>query len=142
MTQSRHPKRSDISSLAIVDSWARTSADTDSDLDLMLLVNSSALYRSDSSWLSVINWQQTGFRMERFEDVDYGAVWSRHIQLNPFAEVGLTFGTRTWDSVDPVDDGTMAVIANGCRILFDKEGLLQRCVLHIRRKRNFRPLIS
>lgn len=120
--------RSDISALAVVGSWARGTAQRESDLDLMLLVDQPSEYREDLAWLSEILWEPAGFRLLSCDDVDYGDVWSRHVQLEPHAELEFSFGARTWASIDPIDSGAVAVVASGCRILLDREGALERFV--------------
>jgi hypothetical protein len=60
-----------------------------------------------------------------WHDVDYGMVWSRHAQLEPFCELEFTFCRRSWAAVDPVDPGTASVVSKGCRVLLDKGGLFE-----------------
>ncbi len=127
-------ERSDVLGLAVVGSWARGTARPDSDLDIMLLVKWPAVYRADLDWLSAIDWQQAGFTLDGFKDADYGQAWSRHVQLEPLADVELTFAEQTWASLDPIDEGAASVVAKGCRVVFDKTGALQRFVQHLRRE--------
>ena len=72
--------RRDILALALVGSWARGEARTNSDIDLMFLTEQPLLFRKNAAWLKEIDWDDR--QIERWEDKDYGAVWSRHVYLH------------------------------------------------------------
>jgi hypothetical protein len=61
-----------------------------------------------------------------WHDVDYGIVWSRHIQLEPTCEIEFTFCAPSWAATDPVDPGTVDVVSQGCRVLSDKAALFEK----------------
>ncbi len=117
--------RANVHGLAVVGSWARGAATPDSDLDLVALVVSPQAYRDDASWVSNIDWSGAGFSLAGFTDADYGKVWSRHLELEPYAEVELSFGDVSWASVTPIDRGTAAVVSGGCLVLMDHAGLFK-----------------
>ena len=119
-------QRPDLLAVALVGSWARGEARADSDIDLVLLANAPATLRSDSGWPHEIRWASTGLQPLTWSDVDYGAAWSRHLQLSPDVEIELTFADPGWANTMPVDSGTLAVIADGFQILLDKMGALAR----------------
>lgn len=115
----------DMRGLAIIGSWARGTARPDSDLDIMLLVEAPEHFRSGTSWLLEIPWSDTGFAWIRFEDIDYGAAWSRHLALEPDGELELCFASPSWASAEPLDEGTASVVTGGCRIVLDRDGLFE-----------------
>lgn len=118
----------DIRGLALIGSWARGEARPDSDLDLMLLVLSPERYRKTSAWLPEIAWQSARFSLSGFRDAEYGRVWSRHVELTPFAEIELCFASCDWAGGNPLDPGTASVVRNGCRVLFDKDDLFRKAL--------------
>jgi hypothetical protein len=115
--------RSDVFGLAIVGSWARGSARSDSDIDLMVLVPKPQAFRCDDLWLAEIQWGEA--RVTGWHDADYGMVWSRHVRLEPPCEMEFTFCALSWTATDPVDPGSLNVVSTGCRILVDKLGLFE-----------------
>jgi hypothetical protein len=110
--------RPDIRGLALVGSWARGSAQSDSDIDLMLLVSEPQKFRSDEHWLTEIDW--AGGRVADWHDAEYGSSWSRHVALEPRCQIEFTFCAPAWASTDPIDAGTANVVSGGCRVLVDK----------------------
>jgi hypothetical protein len=115
--------RADILGLAIVGSWARGTARPDSDIDLVLLVPEPLSFRYDEQWLGEIAWRDA--RVSQWRDADYGKVWSRHVRLEPYCEIELTFCPPSWAATDPLDPGTASVVSGGCRVLLDKSRLLE-----------------
>ena len=93
--------RANVHGLAVVGSWARGAATPDSDLDLVALVVSPQAYRDDASWVSNIDWSGAGFSLAGFTDADYGKVWSRHLELEPYAEQQALSGRAKRSRVNP-----------------------------------------
>lgn len=120
--------RSDIRAVALVGSWARDAARPDSDVDLMLLVLEPELFEREIEWLEEIS----PSKPERWQDEDYGAVWSRRVFLNDGGELEFGFSTPEWASVTPLDAGTFRVISDGCRVLYDPEGILEQLTNHVK----------
>jgi uncharacterized protein len=118
--------RNDIRGVALVGSHARGSARRDSDIDLVILAEMPEVFRADPSWLESIDWGAPPTRVRLCEDEDYGVVWSRRIWLEPDLELEIGFAPLAWASVSPLDPGTRQVIADGCRILHDPDGMLGR----------------
>ena len=81
--------RSDITAVALVGSWARRTARIDSDIDLMLLSYSPFLFRQSENWVDEIRWSIIDAKIDRWEDKDYGLVWSRHIYLDDGNKLSL-----------------------------------------------------
>ena len=124
--------RDDIVAIALVGSWARGTAREDSDVDLVLLTPHPLWFRRTDRWLNQIDWHAIGSQVATWRDADYGVVWSRHLRLADGTEIEFGFGPLTWASVDPVDPGTLQVISDGCRILFDPQGLLEKLVKQVK----------
>ena len=120
--------RPDVVALALVGSWARGAARPNSDVDLVLLVTEPATYRHDETWPVQIPWERVDSRLHSWQDKDYGALWSRHVLLEDGLEIEFGFAAPNWASLNPLDDGTRRVIADGCRILLDKSGLMAALV--------------
>lgn len=124
--------RADIAAVALVGSWARGTARIDSDIDLMILTDSLRLFRQDEKWVNEIRWADMNAEIADWKDEDYGVVWSRHVCLNDKTEIEFSFGSLSWASVEPVDAGTFRVISDGCRILYDPEGLFRELIATVK----------
>jgi hypothetical protein len=119
-----HPE---IQAAALVGSRASGTARPDSDFDLVLLVTLPEAFRLDTGWLDEIGWSMIGAQPARWVDEDYGALWSRRVWLEPAGEeIEFGFAAPSWAETHPIDPGTRRVIADGCRVLHDPQGLLRR----------------
>ena len=58
-------KRSQIDSFAVVGSWARKQARSDSDLDLMFLTSNLELFFKDITWFDRIPWDNLNLTLDR-----------------------------------------------------------------------------
>jgi uncharacterized protein len=125
--------RNDIRGVAFVGSHARGTARPESDIDLVILAEMPEAFRTDPSWLKSIDWRAVPTGVSRWEDEDYGAVWSRRIWLVPHFELEISLAPLAWASVSPLDPGTRQVVADGCHILHDPDGVLDRLLRAIRR---------
>jgi hypothetical protein len=121
-------KRGDIRAMALVGSWARGNQGQVSDIDLLLLSDRAHEYRHSQEWLTEIDFQGTGYRLNSSESANYGVAWSRHMHLLPAAEVELTFAEYCWAQTEPVDGGTRSVVKDAFQIIFDKDGILSKLV--------------
>jgi hypothetical protein len=121
--------RTDLRAVGLAGSWARGTArsDSDSDLDLLILSDAPAKYRSDPHWLYHIALPKP-FRVVSHKVVTYGVVWSSHAKLDPTAELELSFAALGWASTDPLDAGTRKVINDGFKVIVDKDGHLRHLV--------------
>ena len=123
--------RSNISAVALVGSWARDTAQPDSDIDLMFLTSNPEDFRINETWINEIDWAIIGYQVNRWQDRNYGLVWSRHIYLNDETEIEFSFGDLLWASTEPIDIGTLQVISDGCRILYDPEHLVTKLIAEV-----------
>lgn len=118
--------REDVRGLALVGSHARGRARVGSDVDVVVLTASPAAFRADRSWVGAIDWSIAGGRVANWRDEEYGVVWSRHLRLASGAEVEISFAPLSWAAIAPLDPGTGRVVAEGCRVLYDPDGFLER----------------
>jgi uncharacterized protein len=124
--------RQDIRGIALVGSHARGTARPDSDIDLMVLTSASVALRADCLWVETINWSRAGVEVAKWSDEEYGAVWSRRVQLGSGPEVEITVAPLSWAGIAPIDEGTRRIISEGCRVLHDPDALLTRLGAHLR----------
>lgn len=124
--------RDDIRGVVLVGSHARGEARSNSDIDLVLLADHPEGFRS-ANWPTIIDWSRAGVQVRNCVDEEYGAVWCRRIWLEPEGELEVGFAPLSWADVSPVDEGTKRVVRDGCRILYDPDGVLQRLTLAIAR---------
>ena len=117
----------DIRGVALVGSHARDTARPDSDIDLVLLSKNPNRFR-DAAWLTNLAPSRTTMHLTKWADEEYGAVWSRRAWFEPECEVEFSFAPLSWAEASPVDPGTARVVSDGCRILYDPDGLLQRLI--------------
>ncbi len=115
--------RSDLSAAALVGSWVGGRASPDSDLDILILTAQRDRFLADPAWVAEIDWNRTKSEVAGWHDRRYGAVWSRHLLLEPLAEVELSFGLPSWAETEPIDAGTRRVLRDGLEVLFDRAGL-------------------
>jgi hypothetical protein len=118
--------RNDIRGVVLVGSRARGNTRRDSDIDLVILAEKPETFRTEPSWLTSIDWTAVPTRVCRWGDEDYGAVWSRRIWLEPNFELEISFAPLAWANPSPLDPGTRQVVADGCHILHDPDGVLDR----------------
>jgi uncharacterized protein len=107
-----------IMAVLLVGSHARGSARPDSDIDLVMIAQDPAAYLQDQAWLPTFG------PVIQAEIEDWGLLQSIRVFYanGPEVEFGLT--PPQWAATDPVDAGTQEVVADGARILLDRQGLL------------------
>ena len=111
--------RSDIQALAVVGSYARGAATATSDLDLVLITTHPDHYFHDQCWV-----QQFG-TVEKQQVEEYGMLTSLRIWYSNRLEVEFGITNESWAAL-PLDEGSRQVIADGIRVLFEKDHLLSR----------------
>ena len=60
-------------------------------------------------------------------------MWCRRIWLEPSFELEVAFAPLSWAEVWPIDKGTERVVSDGCRVLYDPDGLFKRLMLAVAR---------
>lgn len=104
-------QRPDIAAVALVGSHARDQARPDSDIDLVVLVETPKDLLEDTGWVRAM-----GLPL-RQEVEDWGNVISLRVWYagGPEVEYGLT--GLDWGS-DPADEGAQRVMADGMKVLY------------------------
>ncbi len=115
--------RGDVVALALVGSWARDGADPDSDVDLIVLTGSPALYTAGDEWIERLAPGATLVRTG-----EWGPIVERRLVLPSGLEVEVGIGRRSWAETSPVEPGTRRVVRDGLRALHDPQGLLAALV--------------
>ncbi len=107
----------DLAAVALVGSHARGTARPDSDVDVVILVEEPRRYLDDTGWIGYFG------AAGAVEHEDYGMVQSlRAIYDGLEVEFGLT--APRWAGTEGLDSGTRDVVSDGCRIIFDRHGVL------------------
>jgi predicted nucleotidyltransferase len=110
--------RPDIVAIGLAGSWARGDASMDSDVDVVLLTEEQAPYLEDDAW--VYEMGGVGLVWTRM----WGSVTERRFALPSGLEVELGVAPPSWAAIDPVDEGTRRVVADGVSVLYDPNGVL------------------
>ena len=113
-------KQPDILAAAIVGSHARGTARPGSDIDVVMIVDDPARYLEAQAWLEHFG------RVRSVSDENWGLLQSRRIHYADGMEVEFGITVREWANINPVDSGTRKVVADGMRILYDREMILRR----------------
>ena len=111
--------QADIEAVALVGSYARDAATTESDLDLMILTRKISSYFQYQIWVS-----QFG-EVEESKAENWGRVETLRVFYKESIEVEYNFSSPDWADI-PVDAGTHSVISDGMKILSDPQGILKR----------------
>jgi hypothetical protein len=98
----------------------------------MLITSNPSLFRQDIKWIYEIDWKSIDLNIKDWKDIDYGVVWSRHIYFIEETKIEFGFGLPTWTSINPVDRGTLGVVKNGIKILYDPQKMLQNLLNEIK----------
>ena len=109
--------RRDIAGLLLVGSCARDAARPSSDVDFVLLTRREAWY-SGTAWTAGLAIGDLVITRS------WGPITERRFVTSSGLEVELGIGTPGWASVTPVDAGTLRVVNDGARPLYDPDGLL------------------
>ena len=111
--------RPDILALALVGSYARNAAHETSDVDLVLISMQPDYYLNSRDWL-----QQFG-AVEKQQVEDYGLVTSLRVWYSNGLEIEYGLTDERW-AAEPLDEGSRQIIADGIRILFEREAIVSR----------------
>jgi len=111
--------QADIEGVGLVGSHARGTATEESDVDLLILTIKRERYFLDRTWVSLFG------EIGRSQVEDWGKVASLRIHYRNGLEVEYGFATPEWAG-SPIDEGTLRVVSDGIKILYDPNGLLGR----------------
>lgn len=107
----------DIRAVTLVGSFARGAAREDSDVDVVLMTETPQRYLQDAAWLNTFG------QVASITDEDWGMVQSRRTFYSDGFEIEFSITTPKWASIDPLDEGTRRVIADGAQILYDPDSI-------------------
>ncbi len=110
-------RRTSIKAIGVLGSYARGTAKSDSDIDLIIVDEKPSELIEDASWIN-----QFG-SIKSMNREDYGLVQSLRVFYNRGQEVEFGITGVEWCSI-PIDNDTGRVIADGLLILFDPLDLL------------------
>jgi uncharacterized protein len=112
-------EQADVEGVLLVGSYARGNPRPNSDIDLVILSNDQEKYLKNIEWTRRFG-EHADSRIE-----DWGALRSVRIsyQTGPEIEFGIT--SLSWACVSPVDQGTLQVVKDAAKILYDKNGKLK-----------------
>lgn len=114
----------DVKGIALVGSYARGTANKDSDIDLIILAKNHKNYLTDLAWLN----QFGNYHLIKKER--YGKLTSLHVQYIDNHEVEFGITTSAWTKIPP-DRGTAKVIQDGIQILYDPFHLFQKITAYV-----------
>lgn len=113
--------RSDVVAVGLAGSHARGTAQSSSDVDLVVVVDDPTALLDDDEWLAHFG------DVTSVVDEDWGAVQSRRVHFREGAEVEFGLTTPAWADL-PLDAGTAHVVRDGFRVLHDPDGVLGRAI--------------
>ena|ERR1700687_2296696 len=119
--------QADIEGVGLVGSHARGAATEQSDVDLIILTTKRERYFLDQTWVSLFG--DTG----RSQVEEWGKLKSLRIHYMNGLEVEYGFSTPEWAN-SPLDEGTLRVVSDGIKVLYDPNGLLSRLQLQIEQR--------
>lgn len=111
--------QADILALALVGSYARNAAKDSSDVDLVLIAIDPDRYLGDQSWVRRFG------AVEKSQVEDYGLLTSIRVWYRDGLEIEYGITDERWSAI-PLDAGTQQVIADGMRVLFERDHILSR----------------
>ncbi|MCB1218533.1 nucleotidyltransferase domain-containing protein [bacterium] len=116
-----------VLAIALVGSHARGTANPQSDIDLVILVQKPSDWFANQDWISCAG-QELECRIE-----EYGRLRSLRVHYAGGLEIEFGITDPGWAALPP-DSGTVAVVREGFRILHDPDGLLSRLQEAVARK--------
>lgn len=107
--------RDDVRALLLVGSQARGEARHDSDVDIVIVTTTQSSYLEDTSWVSRFG-HVLSVQLE-----EYPPTTSVRASYDDGIEIEFGIAPPDWAS-PPFDSGTLKVVRDGIRVLFDREG--------------------
>ena len=111
----------DVQGVALVGSYARSTAGDDSDIDLVILTDQPPKYLENILWIELFG------LVEKHQTEDYGKLTSLRVWYQHGIEVEYGITTPDWAAI-PLDAGTQEVMCGGIKVLFERGRLLSRHV--------------
>jgi predicted nucleotidyltransferase len=102
-----------VTGLLLVGSFARGDFRNSSDLDVVVLTKRPARFLEDCKWV------QSFGSVGKIQQETWGIMTSLRVHYDSGAEIEFGIVPSTWASVDAMDPGTLKVVRNGARIVWD-----------------------
>ena len=115
-------RREDVQAIAIVGSWARGTARPDSDVDVVIITDQPDRYVSADDWAAVLG------ITDPLESKRWGLLTERRGRAVSGLEIEFGITAPSWATIDPIDDGTLRVVMDGMRVVYDPKGILERLI--------------
>ena len=108
-------ERAEIDGVALVGSHARGAAGPDSDVDLVIVTEDPRELLQDTSWTAVFG------AVDRIQEEDWGRVTS--LRTRYACGLEAEFGVTDPDWARVPDEGTLRVVRDGFRALYERRGV-------------------
>ena len=109
-----------IVGLLLVGSFARGDFRNDSDLDLVVLTDDLQGLLSNQEWLRSIG------NVKEINEESWGVVTSLRVIYDTGVEIEFAIAATAWARFNPIDPGTLKVVSDGAKIIWDPHGHLKR----------------
>jgi hypothetical protein len=106
----------DVRGVVLVGSWARGTARADSDVDIVVLTDTTA-HAEAELWSQLLNGRLIRQRW-------WGPLREVRLQRSSGFEVEMGIVPLSWADIDPVDAGTFRVINDGHQVIYDPDKIL------------------
>lgn len=106
----------DVRGVVVVGSWARDAARMDSDVDILVLTDTST-YADPDVWTQLLDGNV-------IRQQQWGPLREVRVRRPSGFEVEMGIVPVSWADTDPVDPGTYRVINDGHRAVYDPDGAL------------------
>lgn len=121
-----------VTGSVLVGSYAYDRPKMASDVDLVVLTSMPGLYVCGRNWIEDLYPRAHLIRMKA-----WGPVTELRVRLKNGLQVEVGITRPAWADV-PLDPGTARVLSDGCRILYDSQGILETALrsLAVSRRRD------
>lgn len=110
-------RQSDILAVVLIGSWARGTARTDSDIDIVIISTNPTKLLTEQNWLSELG------SIKSITREDWGLMQSLRVIYMDGREIEFGITTKQWISEDEIELDTGKILSNGAQIIFDRYNL-------------------
>ena len=121
-------KQTNILAVAIVGSWARGTAHSASDIDIVIIARDPNYFLADRDWL--LNFGSIG----SVKQEDWGLVQSLRVFYVDKQEIEFGITSEEWLSDNEIRSDTGKIIGDGMNAIYDPNHLLANALLKARKK--------
>jgi len=107
-------KLSDIKGVLLVGSYGRGNPKSNSDIDLIIIVENVTNFLETTDWLASGKESIISIEYE-----DWIGVQSARVFYEDKTEIEYSFTLKEWADIDPIEEGTYNVLNGGFKILYD-----------------------